>query len=499
MSLPAGERRGRLRDTAWWRRSRPLRLGVAIALLAASLAPASAAEEPCGRVDGLRRVSARGQEAALFRRAIEIWEETRGALPETAAVLRSFGLCAERLDELADQGQASPVSGLIWSVSEQKQRLSAGFAGGPRREYGTTGRLGRLSRRVTSGLLDDAAADGELANTIWFLWLTSLLEAGGERYDSYDCVDELALRRAWRRGKSFAIGFDPVFSEGKTLLGEIHDERMVQQGLVAGAVVTGLDGHAVESLERWELAEFWHRSEPFAYSIEGLSGGDPFRFEGRSIPRRHRTLALAVRNGVAYLRIRNFAADSMIEMRRALRTARSQDVSRLVLDLRHNPGGALSAGLVDIFFKPGQTLVSYLPRGESEPVNIEATVEYVGLPIVALVDRQSASMAEVLAAALKIHGRGLLVGETTFGKSVGQTTYPVLDEGDLHLVEREYFYPGTREGWGGGIQPDVEMELSDEQIETIRGFLENPIIRLDEQLDGDPVLRRAFELTTETR
>ncbi len=107
-------------------------------------------------------------------------------------------------------------------------------------------------------------------------------------------------------------------------------------------------------------------------------------------------------------------------------------------------------------------------------------------------------MSEVLASAFRTHSRGPLVGETTAGKGVGQTAYPVHDEGLLHLVRRTYYYPGTRDTWNeSGIPPDTEIVLDDEARETLAPYLEASSPILSEQWSKDEALRRADQLLRE--
>src|SRR5207244_2182486 len=99
---------------------------------------------------------------------------------------------------------------------------------------------------------------------------------------------------------------------------------------------------------------------------------------------------------------------------------------------------------IDCFLKPGQTVMSYLDLAQgAKPQDVDATVEYHDLPLAVLVDKETASMGEILAAAIQTHKRGLLVGQQTWGKGVGQTGRPIGDEGMLWLVERIYYYPGA--------------------------------------------------------
>jgi carboxyl-terminal processing protease len=180
-------------------------------------------------------------------------------------------------------------------------------------------------------------------------------------------------------------------------------------------------------------------------------------------------------------------------LRRMLRAITSAKAKGLILDLRGNPGGSLSYSIVDCFFKPGQIIGTYQSISEAKIEKIEATMEYFDIPLVLLVDEQSASMSEIFAAAVSVHKRGAIVGTKTYGKGVGQTCLPVGDEGKICLVQTRYFYPGTERTWNGeGISPDIEVNIGEEEQSVLEKIISRPVLDFDQQLKADKALREAL-------
>ena len=104
-------------------------------------------------------------------------------------------------------------------------------------------------------------------------------------------------------------------------------------------------------------------------------------------------------------------------------------------------------------------------------------------------------MAETLAAAVRQHHRGLLIGETTYGKGVAQSLHPILDEGVLALTTRVMFYPGTRSTWDGeGIAPDFHVPLAARERDLLDAILDAPLLDLEDQIAYDPALTLALDL-----
>src|SRR5438094_1395158 len=123
------------------------------------------------------------------------------------------------------------------------------------------------------------------------------------------------------------------------------------------------------------------------------------------------------------------------------------DLKGLILDLRQNPGGLLNegVGVADKFLRKGQLIVSHHGRSSPEKRYVAAHgnggKEY---PLVVLVNRGTASAAEIVAGAIQDHDRGLVAGETTFGKGLVQTVYPLSENTGLALTTAKYYTPSGR-------------------------------------------------------
>src|SRR5437879_5659916 len=118
------------------------------------------------------------------------------------------------------------------------------------------------------------------------------------------------------------------------------------------------------------------------------------------------------------------------------------DLKGLVLDLRQNPGGLLSegVGVADKFLRKGSVIVSHHGRSSPEKVYRAAHGNSgKDYPIVVLVNRGTASAAEIVAGAIQDHDRGLIIGETTFGKGLVQTVYPLSENTGLALTTAKYY------------------------------------------------------------
>ncbi len=176
-------------------------------------------------------------------------------------------------------------------------------------------------------------------------------------------------------------------------------------------------------------------------------------------------------NNVGYVSISTFANYRVYEqLKTQLQAVKEQGAKSLILDLRNNGGGFLDQGVLvaDEFLSSGD-IVFRRAQGVTQR-HASADPHAVDLPMVVLVNRNSASASEIVAGALQDNDRALVVGEPTLGKGVGQNVVSLADGGELSFVTFEWLTPARRSINQEGVQPDVEAEdTSFPEIITLQG------------------------------
>jgi len=164
-------------------------------------------------------------------------------------------------------------------------------------------------------------------------------------------------------------------------------------------------------------------------------------------------------NGIGYIRIASFGERTGQEFKTAYADLEAKGMKGMVLDLRNNPGGLLTAS-VDIanMLVPKGKIVSIDKRDGSEEVH-ESTLEQVKYPLVVLINGGSASAAEIVAGAIQDTQAGTLVGTKSYGKGSVQVVMPMYGGTALKLTIAKYYTPSGRSIDGIGIDPDVPVEL----------------------------------------
>lgn len=205
---------------------------------------------------------------------------------------------------------------------------------------------------------------------------------------------------------------------------------------------------------------------------------------------------------VGYIRLSQFTDGVGREVEKAIKSLTSQGVKGIILDLRNDPGGLLSEAInvSELFLKEGKLIVyTKSKKGETNRYfSRRKPVLPENMPLVVLINRGSASASEIVAGALQDHKRAVLVGEKSFGKASVQNIIPLEDGSAIKLTIAYYYTPLGRLIDKKGIQPDVEVKMTEEEEEKLQETIRQKRLQgvtgviLEPSLD--PQLRKAMEI-----
>ena len=200
----------------------------------------------------------------------------------------------------------------------------------------------------------------------------------------------------------------------------------------------------------------------------------------RAVIELHEVSSEMLEDGIGYIRLTSFTDRAPGLFRDALTELLNQGATGIVFDLRSNPGGYIVAaqGIASQFIPEGELLFTVESGDDVQEWRAESGVaQDPSIEVVVLIDGGSASASEIVAAALKEHGRATLVGEPTFGKNTVQIWNDLPNGGGLRLTTDRWFTPNHNSAAPDGIQPDVIVEAPE-----------------DPSADEDPQLDRAVEI-----
>ena len=268
----------------------------------------------------------------------------------------------------------------------------------------------------------------------------------------FDPKSYSALREE-QRGKYYGVGMQVGPRNNKVIvIAPFSGAPAYRVGIRPGDIIVAVDGKATDNMSTSDVADLLKGPKGTTVTItvvrEGTDKPIEFKVVRDEIPRYSVDVHFMIRPGIGYIHVSGFQETTEHEVAQALDQLQEQgELKGLILDLRQNPGGLLSegVGVADKFLKKGQVIVSH--HGRSSPEKVYRAAHGNGgkdYPLVVLVNRGTASAAEIVAGAIQDHDRGLIVGETTFGKGLVQTVYPLSENTGLALTTAKYYTPSGR-------------------------------------------------------
>ena len=330
--------------------------------------------------------------------------------------------------------------------------------------------------------------------------LRSMLKTLDPHSNFFD-AKQFAQFREDQRGNFYGLGIIISMKNAKpTVISPIPGTPAFRLGIRSGDVIAKIEGIPTDGLDIQAVVEKLRGPKGTVVNISVDRAGIPklldFAIVRDEIPHHSVPFAFFFRPGIGYIKLNTFNETTNREVQQSLETL-GPELEGLIFDLRSNPGGYLQAAIqvADKFLKKGQKVLITDGRTPGAKQSYEAPKGSGGVlfPLVVLINTGSASASEIVAGAIQDHDRGLLVGETSFGKGLVQTVFP-LDNGSGvslttakwhtpsgRLIQRDYanhsyidyYYartkdPGKRQVYytdsgrevygGGGITPDFEVK-----------------------------------------
>ncbi len=342
---------------------------------------------------------------------------------------------------------------------------------------------------------------------------------------------ELEDFRKRTMGSFFGIGVQIRKDAGKPIevVAPLADTPAFRAGLQAGDLILRVDGRGTRTMKIEQAVKLNTGPRHTKVVLTIQRGGTPKPFDvgivrdeihiqtvkgWRRLPDGKWDYFLDRQAGVGYVRVTQFTGDTVEDIRKALRDLRTQQAKGVVLDLRLNPGGLLSAavGVADEFLSRGLIVRTKGRNVSDAQKSASALGEYQKGKLVVLVNRISASAAEIVSGALKDWGRATVVGERTYGKASVQRLIPLRPKrARLKLTTAHYYLPSgtplhrTNGAKTWGVEPDVKVVMTPRQMSRWLGLrretdllksvdADDLTVLLDQQLHEDLPLQTALLL-----
>jgi carboxyl-terminal processing protease len=258
-----------------------------------------------------------------------------------------------------------------------------------------------------------------------------------------------------------------------TVVEPIESSPALKAGILSGDRILAINGKQTKGMTVEDASKLIRGDVGTKVSLEiRRDAGQPFtvsitraRIE---LPTVRSSVKQEGKNKIGYIRLNEFSSHAADQMRRAIKELQAQKIDGFVLDLRGNPGGLLQSSIEisRMWMGDGAIVRTVDRRGKNEEVSANQTA-LTKLPLVVLVDGNSASSSEILTGALKDNNRATVVGSQTFGKALVQSVHNLADGSGLAVTIAHYYTPKGTDISQKGITPDVKIDLTESDKQAL--------------------------------
>ena len=295
-----------------------------------------------------------------------------------------------------------------------------------------------------------------------------LMASLGDPYSAYYTSEEYEELNAETTGSYQGIG---VVMQQDADTGEVKVLRCyeggpgAEAGLLPEDVLIQVNGENVAGMELSEVVDLVKSSEGGTASLIISREGESDYLE-INVPLEEVNIPVVeyemLEDNIGYISIYEFTGQAVSQYEEAFEELQSQGMKRMIIDVRNNPGGLLTSvcDLLEDMLPEGLMVYTEDKDGKRQEYTCDGENE-LEMPLVVLVNGNSASASEIFAGAIQDYGTGTIVGTTTFGKGVVQSLIPFTDGSAIKTTTVKYYTPSGRCIHGTGIEPDVEVELTE--------------------------------------
>lgn len=316
----------------------------------------------------------------------------------------------------------------------------------------------------TLEIIESHYAENVDKNAIFDGALQGMVNTLGDKHSTYLGGDLYKDFSAQMSGTYAGIGvYIASTDDGILIAGVMEGSPAEEAGLQRGDILVSIDGTSVDGYQLEDVSK--HIRGPVDTSVDLVvrRNGEEQSFTVQRRQIHVPTVAGKMVDGtdVGYIRIAVFSDGTADDFTKEFTKLREQGMTKLILDLRDNPGGIVeqAVGVASNFVPPNSTIVSYTEQdGKVDQYTAQGTDDPI--PIVVLVNENSASASEIIAGAVQDMKLGPIVGVKTYGKGTVQGVFPVDSSSAVKVTVAKYRTTNGREIDGVGIEPDVVVPLT---------------------------------------
>ena len=296
------------------------------------------------------------------------------------------------------------------------------------------------------------------------------VEGLDDEYSEYITKEEMKEYMEETNGKYVGIG---VYISNNTQTNQIvvlmpmKGSPAEEAGMKSGDIITKIDGVEYKGEDLSKASNALKQEEGPKVKVEILRDNQTIELEiERKTIKINHVESEVINNSIGYIQISTFDDGCYDEFKQKIDELKTKNIKSLIIDLRNNGGGIVeeAINIADLFTTKNSTLLITTGKNTEEEITKAKKDKEIDMPIVILVNENTASASEILTAAIKENcDKVTIVGKTTFGKGVIQTIFTLTDGSGLKLTTNEYYTPKRNKINKIGIKPDVEVDFPENE------------------------------------
>ena len=296
------------------------------------------------------------------------------------------------------------------------------------------------------------------------------VEGLDDEYSEYITKEEMKEYMEETNGKYVGIG---VYISNNTQTNQIvvlmpmKGSPAEEAGMKSGDIITKIDGVEYKGEDLSKASNALKQEEGTKVKVEILRDNQTIELEiERKTIKINHVESDVINNSIGYIQISTFDDGCYDEFKQKIDELKTKNIKSLIIDLRNNGGGIVeeAINIADLFTTKNSTLLITTGKNTEEEITKAKKDKEIDMPIVILVNENTASASEILTAAIKENcDKVTIVGKTTFGKGVIQTIFTLTDGSGLKLTTNEYYTPKRNKINKIGIKPDVEVDFPENE------------------------------------
>lgn len=311
--------------------------------------------------------------------------------------------------------------------------------------------------------------------------IKAYVNAAGDEYTEYFTPEEMENFTTYTTGNYVGIG---IYMEADTtnnqikVLSTIKNGSAEKAGLQAGDIISKVNGASYDATELSKMSNDIKGEEGTIVELEVIRNGKTINYSlVRASIELYPVEGEVLEDNIGYIELATFDEECSQRFKSAYEELKSKNIKALIIDLRNNGGGIVDEALqiADYVLDKDSTSLITVDKNNEEEIETSKNDPIIDIPVIVLVNNETASASEILAGALQDYKKAMIVGEKTYGKGVIQELYTLNDGSGLKITIKEYFTPNKNKINKVGISPNTEV------ID-------------DKETDADEQLQKAIEI-----